>query len=137
MAHKTFKVEVLTPEGKAFDDEVEMLSTRTSTGSIGVRANHAPLMAILDPTELRLYTGESDVKSFAQGEGYLQVVNNSALVLVDEIVEPDKLDRGDVEGRLKEAEQALESADEDSEEHRRAERNARRYRAFLEVIEGS
>jgi F-type H+-transporting ATPase subunit epsilon len=137
MAHKTFPVEVLTPEGKAFDGEVEMLSTRTNTGSIGIRANHAPLMAILDPTELRLYEGESDVRAFAQGEGYLQVVNNTALVLVDEIIDPDKLDRSDVEGRLREAESGLESADEDSEEYRRCERNARRYKAFLEIAEGS
>jgi F-type H+-transporting ATPase subunit epsilon len=136
MAHKTFPVEVLTPEGKAFEGEVEMLSTRTNTGSIGIRANHAPLMAILDPTELRLYEGESDVRRFAQGEGYLQVVSNTALVLVDEIMDPDKLDRSELESRLRDAEQGLESAEEDSEEYRRCERNVRRYRAFLEVAEG-
>ena len=136
MAHRTFPVEVLTPEGKAYEGEVEMLSTRTNTGSIGIRANHAPLMAILDPTELRLYEGESEPKRFAQGEGYLQVVNNSALVLVDEILDPDNLDRSSIESKLKDAEQALESAEEDSEEYRRCERNVRRYKAFLEVAEG-
>ena len=61
-----------------------MLSTRTSVGSIGILANHAPLMAMLEPTELRLYRSESDIVRFAQGEGYLQVVDNSALVLVEE-----------------------------------------------------
>jgi F-type H+-transporting ATPase subunit epsilon len=137
MAHKTFPVEVLTPEGKAFDGEVEMLSTRTSTGSIGIRANHAPLMAILDPTELRLYEEEGEPKRFAQGEGYLQVVNNTALVLVDEIQDPDSMNRSDIESRLQEAEQGLESAEEDSEEYRRCERNVRRYKAFLEVSEGA
>src|SRR5918911_18521 len=80
----SFKVEVLTPEGQVFADEVEMVSTRTTTGSIGIRANHAPLMAILEPTELRLYKSDSDVVRFAQGEGYLQVVENTALVLVEE-----------------------------------------------------
>ncbi|MEA2475133.1 MAG: F-type H+-transporting ATPase subunit epsilon [Thermoleophilaceae bacterium] len=137
MAHKTFPVEVLTPEGKAFEGEVEMLSTRTNTGSIGIRANHAPLMAILDPTELRLYESEGEPTRFAQGEGYLQVVNNSALVLVDEVMEPDKLNKSDIESRLKEAEQGLESAEDDSEDARRCERNVRRYKAFLEVAEGS
>jgi F-type H+-transporting ATPase subunit epsilon len=136
MAHKTFPVEVLTPEGKAFEGEVEMLSTRTSTGSIGIRANHAPLMAILDPTELRLYEAEGEPTRFAQGEGYLQVVNNTALVLVDEVMEPDSMNRSDIESRLREAEQGLERAEEDSEEYRRCERNVRRYKAFLEVGEG-
>ena len=138
MAHKTFPVEVLTPEGKAFEGEVEMLSTRTNTGSIGIRANHAPLMAILDPTELRLYEDEGEPKRFAQGEGYLQVVNNTALVLVDEVMDPDSMNKSDIESRLKEAEQALDQADdEESEEYRRAERNVRRYKAFLEVSEGT
>jgi F-type H+-transporting ATPase subunit epsilon len=138
MAHKTFPVEVLTPEGKAFEGEVEMLSTRTNTGSIGIRANHAPLMAILDPTELRLYEeSEGEPKRFAQGEGYLQVVNNSALVLVDEILDPDSINSSDIESRLREAEQALEQAEDDTEEQRRAERNVKRYKAFLEVTEGA
>ena len=59
----SFKVEVLTPEGQVFADEVELVSTRTTTGSIGIKARHAPLMAILEPTELRLYKSESDLYS--------------------------------------------------------------------------
>ena len=62
-------VEVLTPEGEVFDDEVEMVSTRTDTGSIGVLANHAPLMGILEPTELRLYKSESDDRAVRAGRG--------------------------------------------------------------------
>jgi F-type H+-transporting ATPase subunit epsilon len=133
MARSKFPVEVLTPEGEVFQDEVEMVSTRTTTGSIGILAHHAPLMAILDPTELRLYKTESDVVSFAQGEGYLQVVDNSALVLVEEAHAPDELDRSDLESRLKETRDAVERAEEGSEERSRGERNVRRLEAFLEV----
>ena len=133
MARNKFPVEVLTPEGKVFSDEVEMVSTRTSVGSIGVLANHAPLMAILDPTELRLYKSDSDVVRFAQGEGYIQVVENTALLLVEEALEPDALDRSDLESKLSEAQDAAERAEEGSEERARYERDARRYEAFLEV----
>src|SRR3954468_19884270 len=93
MARNKFPVEVLTPEGKVFDDEVEMISTRTDVGSIGILANHAPLMAILEPTELRLYRSESEIVRFAQGEGYMQVVDNTALLLVEDALDPDSLDR--------------------------------------------
>jgi F-type H+-transporting ATPase subunit epsilon len=136
MARSKFKVEVLTPEGKVFDDEVEMVSTRTTTGSIGVLAHHAPLMAILEPTELRLYKAESEIVRFAQGEGYLQVVDNSALVLVEEAIEPDSIDRSAFESRLSEAREAVERAEEGSEERARAEREVKRYEAFLEVASG-
>jgi F-type H+-transporting ATPase subunit epsilon len=134
MARNSFLVEVLTPEGKVFEDEVQMVSTRTTTGSIGVLANHAPLMAILEPTELRLYKSDSDVVRFAQGEGYLQVVDNSAMVLVEEAIAPDDIDRSAFESRLKEARDAVERAEEGSEERARAEREVKRYEAFLAVV---
>ena len=137
MARNSFPVEVLTPEGKVFEDEVEMVSTRTTTGSIGILANHAPLMAILEPTELRLYKSESDVVRFAQGEGYLQVVDNSALVLVEDAIPPDEIDRSAFETRLREARDAVERAEEGSEERARAEREVKRYEAFLEAGGGS
>jgi F-type H+-transporting ATPase subunit epsilon len=133
VARTKFRAEVLTPEGQVFDDEVEMVSTRTGIGSIGILANHAPLMAILEPTELRLYKSESDVVRLAQGEGYLQVVDNSALVLVEEAVDPEKLDRSDLETRLKEARESLEQSEEGSQEREHAERNVRRWEAFLEI----
>ncbi len=133
MARSSFPVEVLTPEGEAFNDEVEMISTRTSVGSIGVLARHQPLLAIIDPTELRLYTSESDYTSYAQGEGFLQVINNRALVLVDELFEIDELDSGDLQDRLKRAEDEISNSEEDTEERRAAERDKRRYEAFLEL----
>ena len=129
----SFPVEVLTPEGQVFKDEVEMVSTRTTIGSIGIRAKHAPLMAILEPTELRLYKSESEIVRFAQGEGYLQVVDNSALVLVEDAIAPEDIDRSALEAKLKEAQEVVNRAEEDSEERARAERECRRYEAFLEV----
>ena len=137
MARTPFQVEVLTPEGEAFNDEVEMVSTRTSVGSIGILANHMPLLGMLDPTELRLYKSESDVVRYAQGEGFLQVYGNRALLLVDEIFEIDDLDSGDLEDRLRRAEEELEKAEEGTEERRAAERDKRRYEAFLELAKGS
>src|SRR3989337_2281946 len=122
----SFMVEVLTPEGQVFAEEVEMVSTRTTTGSIGIRARHAPLMAILEPTELRLYKSDSDVGRFAQGEGYpqgggfRQVADNRALVLVEEAIAPDDIDRSAFESRLKEAQEAHERAEDGSEERSRA-----------------
>ena len=136
MARSKFAVEVLTPEGEVFNEEVEMVSTKTTAGSIGVLANHTPLLAILDPSELRLYRSESDVVRLAQGEGYLQVGANRALVLVDEAISPDDLDPAELQDRLRRAEQEHDRAAEDSEERRGAERERRRLEAFLEMTRG-
>lgn len=136
MARTPFRVEVLTPDGQVFDDEVEMLSTRTTVGSIGILANHQPLLAMLDPTELRLYKSESEIVRFAQGEGYLQVAGTHALVLVQDAEDPGSLDAADLRDRLQTAERELEQADDGSEAERAAQRDKRRWEAFLRIAEG-
>jgi F-type H+-transporting ATPase subunit epsilon len=104
---KRFPAEVLTPEGEVFNSEVEMLSTRTTVGEVGVLANHAPLLATLDPAELRLHTSEQEVQRYAQAEGYLQVFGNRVLVLVEECVEVDDIDVEAQRERLRRAEEII------------------------------
>jgi F-type H+-transporting ATPase subunit epsilon len=133
MAHSKFRCQVLTPEGEVFNEEVEMVSTRTTVGTLGILANHAPLMGMLEPTELRLYRTENEIVRYAQSEGYLQVADNQCLLLVEDAIEPDKLDRSDLEEKLRACEQEAERADEDSEERDRHQRDARRYRAFIDI----
>jgi F-type H+-transporting ATPase subunit epsilon len=136
MARTKFPVEVLTPEGEVFNDEVEMISTRTTTGSIGILAHHTPLLAMLDPTELRLYRSEGDIVRYAQGEGYLQVTADRALILVEEAQRPDELDPADLRERLRAAEDAYANAAADSEQQRLAARDKRRLEAFARIAGG-
>jgi F-type H+-transporting ATPase subunit epsilon len=89
MAHTKFQAEVLTPEGPVFSEEIEMLSTVTGTGSIGILANHEPVLATLKPTELRLYRSDLEIVRFKQSAGYLQFAENRALVLVEEATPVD------------------------------------------------
>jgi F-type H+-transporting ATPase subunit epsilon len=133
VARTPFKVEVLTPEGPVFDGEVEMLSTRTEVGSIGILANHTPLLGMLAPTELKLRVSESETIRFAQGEGYIQVADNHALVLVEEAISPDDLDVAKLNTELEEADAAVEGAEPHSEAMRRSLRDRRRAQAFLDV----
>ncbi len=122
-----------------------MVSTRTKVGSLGILANHAPLLAMLDPTELALYENKEDglnanrenATRFAQSEGYLQVADNRVLVLVEDAIPPDQVDRGAIESKLEEAKHNAEEAEEDSEARARFERDVKRYEAFLSVLSES
>jgi F-type H+-transporting ATPase subunit epsilon len=133
MAHTAFTVEVLTPEGEIFKDEVELVSTRTEVGSIGIRANHQPLLGMLSPTELRLYKSESDIVAFAQGEGYVQVAEGRVLILVEEAIEPGSLDTARLQEQLKQAESDISSAEEYSAMMDKARRDKRRAETFLRI----
>jgi F-type H+-transporting ATPase subunit epsilon len=137
MAHTKFTVEVLTPEGEVFNEEVEMVSTRTSVGEIGILANHSPVLGTLEPTELRLYRSETEIVRFAQSEGYIQVGDNHAMLLVQEAQTVDQLDAAVLRERLAEAERAVEAADQDSEKYRIARRDQKRWEAFLKLADRS
>ncbi len=136
MARNRFPVEVLTPSGEVFNDEVEMISTRTSVGSIGILANHEPLLAQLEPTELRLYRSESDIVRYAQAEGYLQFADNHALVLVSEAHDPGSLDADELRSRLSQAQDEVAHAADGSEQQAQAQRDVRRLEAFLKLAAG-
>ena len=135
MAHTKFPCEVLTPEGEVFNDDVEMVSTRTTLGLIAILANHAPLLARLEPTELRIHRGESDVLRFAQAEGFMQMSDNRVLLLVEQISAIDQIDRGELERLRALAQSAIDDAPEDSEEAARAARELRRTEAFLRILD--
>lgn len=137
MARTPFRVEVLTPEGEVFNDEVEMVSTHTAVGSVGILAHHQPMLAMLNPAELRLHRSEGQVVSYAQGEGFLQVTDTHALLLVDELQDPAALDAADLRDRVRAAQDQLASAADGSEEQRVAKRDERRYETWLKIVEGS
>ncbi len=90
---------------------------------------------MLDPTELRLYKTESEVVRFAQAEGYIQVADNHVLILVEEAKAPGELDAANLRERLQQAERELESAGEDTEKRRVAERDKTRLEQFLRIAE--
>lgn len=135
MARTKFKVEVLTPEGEVFADDVEMVSTKTAVGSIGILAGHEPVLALLEPTELRLMHSETETLRFAQAEGYVQFAEDHALILVEEAIEPRDLDPATLHERLENARGQLQKAAAESEELARAQRDIRRLEAFLQVHE--
>lgn len=129
----TFTVEVLTPEGEIFRGDVVQLSTRTVNGEIGILARHVPILAALRPALLRLRVSDSETRVWAQSHGTLQVFADHAQVLVEEAIEPSRLDRGSLEEQRADAEARL--ADESASDGARdvARRDLERIGTFLEL----
>jgi F-type H+-transporting ATPase subunit epsilon len=125
-------VEVLTPEGEVFSGEVRQVSTRTAVGELGILANHAPLLAALKPTELRLHVSDSETRRYAQAHGWLQVFGNSAKLLLEEAIPPEELDPATLKEQLADAEQRLAESEGDGSRSR-AEKDRERAEAFLAI----
>jgi F-type H+-transporting ATPase subunit epsilon len=131
-----FEVEILTPEGEVFSGEVSQVSTRTAVGEIGILANHAPLLAALRPAELRLYTGDSETRRYAQAHGWLQVFGNHARLLLEEAIAPEDLDAATLKEQLADAQQRLSEAEDGSGAEGRARKDRDRAEAFLTIAQG-
>ena len=135
-AEHKLDVEVLTPEGEVFEGEVQQVSTRTEVGEIGILANHAPLLAALQPAELRLHVSDSEIKRYAQAHGWLQMFGNRARLLVEEAIAPEDLDPAALKEQLADAEQRLSEHEEGSADFARAQKDRDRAEAFLAIAEG-
>src|SRR5918911_3567507 len=106
----TFEVSLVTPEGAAFEGEVEMLVVPGADGEIGVLARHAPLVALLKAGSTRVYRDRSteDVLEFATGPGFFKVEQDRALALVDDAIEARDIDDARAREQLETARAELE-----------------------------
>jgi F-type H+-transporting ATPase subunit epsilon len=110
VAERTFSVSLVTPEGAAFEGEIEMLVVPGADGEIGVLARHAPLVALLKAGSTRLYRDRAteDVLEFATGPGFFKVEQDRALALVDDAIDARHIDDERARRQLEEAQAELE-----------------------------
>ena len=101
---------LVTPEGPAFEGDVEMLIVPGADGEIGVLARHAPLVALLNAGSTRIYRDRAsdDVVEFATGPGFFKVEQDRALALVDDAVEAREIDDARAREQLEQAQAELE-----------------------------
>jgi F-type H+-transporting ATPase subunit epsilon len=107
---RTFALSLVTPDGAAFEGEVEMLIVPGDAGEIGVLARHAPLVAMLKAGSTRIYRDRAggDVLEFATGSGFFKVEQDRALALVDDAVEAREIDDARAREQLEQARAELE-----------------------------
>jgi len=109
--HPLFSVSVVTPEGAAFEGEAEMLIVPGAAGEIGVLARHAPLVAMLKAGSTRVHLGDGEVREFATGPGFFQVLEDRAIALVDDAVGAGEIDDDRARQQLEEAKAELEKVE--------------------------
>jgi F-type H+-transporting ATPase subunit epsilon len=109
--HPLFSVSVVTPEGPAFDGDAEMLIVPGAAGEIGVLARHAPLVAMLKAGSTRVHIGDGEIREFATGPGFFQVLEDRAIALVDDAVKADEIDDARAQQQLETAQAELEKVE--------------------------
>jgi F-type H+-transporting ATPase subunit epsilon len=126
---RLFDVSVVTPDGPAFEGEVEMLIVPGASGEIGVLARHAPLIATLKAGSMRVYIDRDskNVKEYATGPGFFKVELDRAIALVDDAVLADEIDE-------QRAREQLEAARLELEKVERGESTADRWQLEQRIV---
>lgn len=120
----TFTVQVASPESVCFEREVVSLVAPAAEGYLGIMANHAPLVAELQPGELRVTDADGAEELLAISGGFLSVSGNTAVVLADSAevaseIDPDRAKAAEERARERLA-RLFEEATEDKVDAERA-----------------
>lgn len=87
----TFRLQIVTPDGSAFDGEAEALRLRTTEGYISIRAGHADLLAVLDIGVVTV-TQDGTARNAACGGGFLSVEGGTVRLVATTFEYADAID---------------------------------------------
>jgi F-type H+-transporting ATPase subunit epsilon len=107
-----FRLEIVTPEGKAFADDITGVVLPGALGEMGVLPSHANLVSTLEPGELR-YTRDGQTHELAVGAGFVEITGSHVNVLTDMAIGADRIDETIVEQALARAQERLKSGASD------------------------
>ena len=102
----TFKLEIVTPEAKAYSGDVDFVQLTGIDGEMGVFAGHMPLITQLVAGEILVRHG-AETLLLAVGEGFVQITGEKVAILTDMAVAADKIDEAAAEEALKRAQARL------------------------------
>ncbi len=111
---KTLKLQIVTPEGVVYSDDVEMVGLRSVEGQIGILPNHIRLMTQMVPGEMMVRKDGRD-QFLAVGEGMVEVTGKEVAIATDMAIEADRIDEAKVEEARRRAEARLRDKISDEE----------------------
>src|ERR1700747_98977 len=104
----TLKLEIVTAEGSAYSEDVEMVTLPGVDGQFGVYPQHVHLMTQMEPGEIIVRKDGQDT-SFATGSGLIEVTATGVAILTDLAVQADKIDEAKAEEARRRAEAGLKA----------------------------
>ena len=73
---KTFKAQVLTPEGSRFSGDVVSVSVPGASGSFQMLHNHAPIISSLDVGRVDIQKADNTTLTYAVSGGFVEMNDN-------------------------------------------------------------
>lgn len=92
MPEKTFRLEIVTPERIVLQQDAASVVAPGAEGSLGILANHAPLMAELAVGEVDIRDAGGALHRMAVSGGFMEVAENTVRILADTAEKAEEID---------------------------------------------
>ena len=102
----TLKLEIVTPAGTVYSEDVEMVTLPGVAGQMGIFPQHVPLISQMVPGEMIVRKDGRDL-FVATGEGLIEVTANRVAILTDLAIPADRIDEAKAEEARQRAEARL------------------------------
>ena len=110
----TLKLEIVTPEGVSYSQDVDMVTLPGSEGEMGIYPNHVPLMTQVVAGEVVARRGGQD-EWLAVGDGFVEITADRVAVLTDMAIKAENIDEAKAEDARRRAEARLAEKIDDEE----------------------
>jgi len=112
----TLRLEIVTPEAKAYSEDVDMVTVPGAEGELGILPQHVPLLTAIKPGELRVLKDGKETW-LAVGEGFVEITQERVIVLTDMALEDTQIDEAAAQAAFEKAQEALKAQRLSDEEH--------------------
>lgn len=129
MATSTLHVEVVSAERSIWSGEAVNIIARTSEGDIGILPGHSPVVALLQPSAVEIYTPEGNREVVAVDDGFISVAQGRVSVLSSFARLGHEIDFAEAEREYTEAKKRLDTESDDVATREQFERARAQVRA--------
>lgn len=109
MSDKTFKAQLLTPNGSLFEGDVIGIKIPGSEGNFEILYNHAPIVSSLGVGKVEIHKPDNTVVKYALNGGFVEMNDNRVTILAEEAIEAGKIDLDKAEKEREEIKKELKN----------------------------
>ncbi len=113
------KLQIVTPDSKIFDGDIDGVVFQAPHGEIGILPNHAPYFSLIKPGEL-VIDQKGVKKALAIGSGFVEVVNTGVIILTDMAFQSNEINEDKMNEAIRRAQETLKNTkitDEEKDKH--------------------
>ncbi len=111
----SLQLEIVTPHGKVYDEEIDSVVMPTTTGEVGIMPGHIPLLTEIKAGEIAV-TRSGSVDHLAVSKGFAQCIGDKVSILAENAISESDIDENEVVAAMARAQEALKNAKEMGEE---------------------